>query len=68
MNLNYRGHEIRISRDDAWSAELIELRTGALLPTKVTAEAVEEMVVCVERARSLVDLYLEGERRPATDC
>ena len=66
MNVSYRGHEIRMTRADAWSAELFELRTGALLPTKVTAGAAEEMRVCVERARALVDLYLEGEQRLAT--
>ena len=63
MNLDYRGHEIRITRAATWSAELVARRTGALLPTKATAAAAEEMVVCLERARALVDLYLEGERR-----
>lgn len=66
MNLNYRGHEIRITRAGAWSAELVELSTGAVLPTKVTAEAMEALTVCVERAVSLVDLYLEGRRRAAS--
>jgi len=67
LNLNYRGHEIRITRAGAWSAELVELSTGAVLPTKVTAEAMEALTVCVERAVCLVDLYLEGERRRTTD-
>lgn len=66
MNLIYRGHEIRLTRTHAWSAEFFELRTGALLPTKVTAGATEDMTVCVERARTVVDLYLDGERRLAT--
>ncbi len=65
MNFNYRGHQIRITRAAAWSAELVELRTGAVLPTKVTTEAMDELTVCVERAVSLVDLYLEGGRRAA---
>ena len=65
MNLNYRGHEIRITQAEDWSVELVELRTGALLPTKVTAPAVEELIVCVDRACSLVDLYLEGQERRA---
>jgi hypothetical protein len=67
LNFNYRGHEIRITRAGAWSAELVELSTGAVLPTKVTAEAMEALTVCVERAVCLVDLYLEGRRRRTTD-
>ena len=63
MNFNYRGHEIRITRAGAWSAQLVELRTGAMLPTRATAEAQEALTVCVERAVCLVDLYLEGARR-----
>jgi hypothetical protein len=63
LNLNYRGHEIRITRAETWSAELVELDTGALLPTKVTAPAIEELIVCVERARCLVDLYLLAQER-----
>jgi hypothetical protein len=63
LNLNYRGHEIRISRAEVWSVELVELETGILLPTKVTAPAAEELIVCVDRACSLVDLYLEAQRR-----
>lgn len=62
MNLNYRGHEIRITRTGAWSAELVELETGTLLPTKVTAPAAEELIVCVGRACSLVDLYVGAQR------
>lgn len=63
MNLNYRGHEIRITRDRTWSVELVELETGTLLPTKVTAPAAEDLTVCVDRARHLVDLYLQAQRR-----
>ena len=63
MHFNYRGHEIRITRAGAWSAQLVELRTGAVLPTRATAEAQEALTVCVERAVRLVDLYLEGARR-----
>lgn len=62
MNLNYRGHQIRITRADSWSVELIELETGTLLPTKVTAPAAEELIVCVGRACSLVDLYVGAQR------
>lgn len=61
MNLNYRGHEIRITRAEHWSVELVELKTGTLLPTKVTAPAAEALIVCVDRARSLVDLYVQAQ-------
>lgn len=67
MYLNYRGHQIRITRAGVWSAELVELSTGAVLPTKATAGAQEELTVCVERAACLVDLYVEGERRVCSE-
>jgi hypothetical protein len=63
LNLNYRGHEIRITRQGNWSVELVELKTGTKLPTKVTAPAAEELIVCVDRARNLVDLYIQAQRR-----
>lgn len=58
LNVHYRGHEIRITKRDDWSVELVELESGAILPTKVTAPAAEALMVCVDRARNLVDLYL----------
>ncbi|HEY0918348.1 hypothetical protein [Devosia sp.] len=63
MKLDYRGHEIHITGGETWSAELIERRSGALLPTKATAAATEQLGDCIARARALVDLYLEGGRR-----
>jgi hypothetical protein len=63
LNLNYRGHEMRITRAATWSVELVELETGTLLPTKVTAPAAEELIVCVDQARRLVDLYVQTQAR-----
>jgi hypothetical protein len=63
LNLNYRGHEMRITKAATWSVELVELETGTLLPTKVTAPAAEELIVCVDQARRLVDLYVQTQAR-----
>jgi len=69
MQDDYRGHIIRLIEGRSWSAELVELKSGALLPTTVTATADEGIDVCAERARELIDLYLsvqakkDGRRR-----
>ncbi|HHY51147.1 MAG TPA: hypothetical protein GYA10_15550 [Alphaproteobacteria bacterium] len=63
MEHGYRGHLIRLVEGALWSAELIDLRTGTLLPTSASATPSEGLEVCAERARDLVDLYLEGEAR-----
>ena len=44
-----------------WRAVLVERDTGATLPTMVTASMDEGVEVCAERARDLIDLYLEAE-------
>lgn len=69
MQQRYRGHLIRMTHGPVWQAELIELATGALLPTSVMASTSEGVEVCVRRARALVDLYLDaqGGMRGATD-
>ena len=63
MQQDYRGHLIRLIEGERWSAELIERATGAILPTKVTASAGEGREACAERARGLIDLYLEPQAR-----
>lgn len=60
MQHDYRGHFIRLIHAERWIAELIELDTGALLPTSVTATASEGLEICAERARALIDRYLEA--------
>ena len=57
----YRGHRIRLFQAERWTAELVELATGALLPTKLTAAEDESFHALATRARQLVDLYLEVE-------
>jgi hypothetical protein len=54
---------MRITKAATWSVELVELETGTLLPTKVTAPAAEELIVCVDQARRLVDLYVQTQAR-----
>lgn len=63
MEHGYRGHLIRRVGGARWSAELVDLRTGALLPTSVSATASEGLEVCAERARELIDIHLEGEAK-----
>ncbi len=54
----YRGHEIRIVQSEQWSAELVEIASGSLLPTKVTASSSEGISICSAQARLLIDRYL----------
>jgi hypothetical protein len=58
---DYRGHLIRLIEGVLWRAELVERDTGAMLPTMVTASMDEGVEVCAERARELIDRYLEAE-------
>jgi hypothetical protein len=60
---DYRGHLIRLIETEGWSAELVELDTGALLPTTVSATESEGVEVCAARAESLIDLYLEAQEQ-----
>jgi hypothetical protein len=57
----YRGHRISLIMAERWTAELVELATGALLPTKLTADDDESFHALSTRARKLVDLYLDVE-------
>ena len=57
----YRGHRICLIQAERWTAELVELATGALLPTKLTAGPEESFHAFASRARALVDLYLEHD-------
>ena len=61
MQHEYRGHRIHLFQAERWTAELVELATGALLPTKLTAAEGESFQALAARARHLVDLYLEVE-------
>jgi hypothetical protein len=63
MQNDYRGHHIRLIEGECWRAELVELDSGALLPTTVTASPSEGVEVCAERARALIDLYLRAQAR-----
>jgi hypothetical protein len=56
----YRGHVIVLLRDDALSAEITERKSGAPLPTKVLAARGEDVNTVIERAKDLVDMYLQG--------
>lgn len=60
----YRGHVIVVLADEALSAEIIERASGTMLPTTVSAMPGETAEVVVERAKELVDTYLQ-ERYPA---
>lgn len=69
----YRGHRIHLKGVERWSAELVELASGALLPTKLVATPDESFRDFSARAQQLVDSYLEapmtgtrvlGPRRP----
>ncbi|RYE88463.1 MAG: hypothetical protein EOP19_01310 [Hyphomicrobiales bacterium] len=55
----YRGHRIHLMGVERWSAELVELATGAQLPTKLVASPDESFRDFSARARQLVDLYLD---------
>ncbi|MET3901286.1 hypothetical protein ABIB57_005256 [Devosia sp. UYZn731] len=56
----YRGHVIVLLRDDALSAEITERKSGAPLPTKVLAVLGEDVNTVIERAKDLVDIYVQG--------
>jgi hypothetical protein len=55
----YRGHIILVLQDGALSAEITERASGAPLPTKVSAVLGEDARTVVERAKELVDRYLQ---------
>ncbi len=55
----YRGHVIVLLKDKLFTAEITERGTAAPFPTKVSATEEEGEQVCLERAKALVDLYLD---------
>lgn len=57
MDETYRGFIIRVSLTSRWEAHLIEIASGAALPTKSTALSGEGRSVALTRARALADLY-----------
>jgi hypothetical protein len=65
LQMEYRGHGISFRRDGGWTAELTELETGTLLPTKATAAVEEGITILSERARQLIDIYVEAQRPAA---
>ncbi len=62
MQHEYRGHRIRLVMAERWTAELVELATGALLPTKLTADDHETFRDLSTRAQRLVDLYIDHDK------
>lgn len=60
MQHEYRGHRIRLLAAEPWRTELVELASGATLPTMVVAEPHESLREVWARSRSLVDLYLDA--------
>lgn len=63
MSEVYRGHDIVMLDGPPLSAVIIERRSGATLPTKITAFPNEGEYACLRRARELIDLYLLPPRR-----
>ena len=63
MNLEYRGYCIRLEDEDAPCALLVEVETGAVLPTKIVGSPHETWRDLAARACRLVDLYMMDEGR-----
>ncbi|MGV3491832.1 MAG: hypothetical protein ACO1OG_10965 [Devosia sp.] len=57
MNETYRGFTIRLEQAGAWNAKIIEMSTGATLPTMATALLGEGPRMALVRARKLIDVY-----------
>ena len=55
----YRGYRIRLIEAERWSAEVVELASGALLPTKLIATPEESLRELSRRALKLVDVYVD---------
>ena len=67
MNETYRGHQIILHDEDPPCAVIVELRTGAELPTKIMALPEEDLPGCVSRARRLIDIYLTAQSDVTSD-
>ena len=59
----YRGHLIMVLVDDHVTAEITERATHAPLPTKASATLEEGIDLCIERAKRLIDAYIDGAAR-----
>lgn len=59
----YRGHRIHVAGAERWTAELVELASGSPLPTKLVACPGESFRDFANRARQLVDTYLDAPDR-----
>jgi len=66
MSEVYRGHEIVVLDCTPKCAVIVERLTGTPLPTKITALPDEAESAYLQRARHLVDLYLERLPTPLT--
>jgi hypothetical protein len=60
LDETYRGFAIRLERVGEWHAKIIEMATGALLPTMATALVEEGQATALFRARRLVDVYADA--------
>ena len=60
MISHYRNHLIKLVGNEQLTAEIADLETKALFPLKVTASKKEGIEVCLERAKALVDVYLDA--------
>ena len=56
----YRGHWIIRHCDERWVCEITEKASSEILPTTVTASIQEGPIVCLARAKNLVDRYCEA--------
>ena len=58
MDEVYRGYRIAIRLQGEWSARVSHVR-GSLVPLTARASPADGPHVCLERARALVDRYIE---------
>jgi hypothetical protein len=54
----YRGYRIAIKQTDRWVARITHVR-GTYVPLDAEASLEESSAACIERARRLVDRYVE---------
>ena len=62
MISHYRNHLIKLDGDEQLTAEITDLEADAVFPLRVTASKKEGIEVCLERARELVDVYLDAAK------
>jgi hypothetical protein len=54
----YRGHWIMIFFGQRWLCEITERASAEILPTRTSADVSEGPIICIERAKRLIDVYL----------